>query len=336
MYKMKKQNNKMLAYSTIKGQSYKSGMVLRLFLFMFMLFGAASVAVSDNITDAPKATMVMGGSATLATMALIGNIEDQTDTYTQPNQIAYEVVFTALEQVDGTVAFPQPNSSREVGAMTLKAGQVGHTFAAHKSPALSSTGEKGDYTVTPKKELEFVVANTFRESVLNFTEQYAGGKFIIEFRQIETTQWYRIGSYDKPVIFQSYELKLNDANVAIFKFSHDGLKQWHKCPSPSVAVPATIAADATALAITGASVYQLSDNTVATAIATISGVGAADVGRRITVVGGGGDHASTIADSSTFVLANGTTWTGNAGSSITFRILDTTSLVEISRVQTAA
>ena len=180
-----------------------------------------------------------------------------------------------------------------------------------------------------------VLANAFRDSVLDFVEEYAGGKFIVYFRQIETTQWYLFGSYDKPVVFQSYELKQNDANVCICKFSHDSLKQYYKATAPSFAVPVVVAADATALAITGVSVYQLSVNTVATAIATISGVAAADIGRSITVLGAGGANASTIADSSVFILAGGTTWTGNAGSSITFRVLDTTSLVEISRVQTA-
>lgn len=336
MYKFKKYNEKMLAHSNQKIAGHKTSMVLRMFFFMFLLFGVTSVAVCDNISDVPKATIEMGGSSTLAGMALIGNVDDQTDAFTQPNQIAYEVVLTALDQVDGTAQFPLPNASREVGALPLKAGEFGHKFNSHSAPTLSSTGEKGDYTVAPKKEFQLVLANNFRDAVLDFIEQYSGGKFILEFRQIETVQWYRIGSYDKPIILQNYEAKLNDANVAILKFSHDSLKQWHKCPSPAVALPVTIAADATALAITSASVYNLSDNTVATAIATISGVGAADVGRTITVFGGGGDHASTIADNpSVFVLANGTTWTGNAGSSITLRILDTTTLVEVSRVQTA-
>jgi hypothetical protein len=332
---MKKYNEKMRAYSDQKVRDSKTGIIMKFIMVMFIMFSVTSMVVANNVKDVPISTTIMAGGSTLAGMALIGNIEDQPDAYTQPNQIAYEIGLVALDQIDGTVAFPVPNASREVGAITLKAGELAHKFYSHNAPTLSSTGEKSDYTVTPKKEFQLVLANAFRDNVLNFVEQYAGGKFIVFFRQIETTQWYIFGSYDKPVTFQSYELKQNDANVCICKFSHDSLKQYFKATTPSFEVPVTVAADATNLAISGSSVYQLTDNTGAKAIATISGVASADVGRQITVLGSGGDNPTTIADNTVFVLANGTTWTGNAGSSINFRILDTTSLVEISRVQTA-
>jgi len=41
----------------------------------------------------------------------------------------------------------------------------------------------------------------------------------------------------------------------------------------------------------------------------------------------------TIADSTTFVLVGGVTWTGTAGSSITFKVHDANTLTEVSRVQ---
>ena len=58
-----------------------------------------------------------------------------------------------------------------------------------------------------------------------------------------------------------------------------------------------------------------------------------DKGRFITLVGAGTDKAATIADGSTFVLEEGATWTAKTGASITFRVLDTTTLVEVSRTE---
>ena len=51
----------------------------------------------------------------------------------------------------------------------------------------------------------------------------------------------------------------------------------------------------------------------------------------------GTDKAATIADGTTFILEDGATWTAKAGSSITFRVLDPSTLIEVSgsRIQTA-
>ena len=73
------------------------------------------------------------------------------------------------------------------------------------------------------------------------------------------------------------------------------------------------------------------------AISTVSGLTANDKGRYITLEGTGTDKAATIADGNSFVLEDGATWTAKAGSSITFMVLDASTLVEVSgsRVQTA-
>ena len=333
---MKKYNKKQLAWSRNKVTDSKIGNMLRLFIFMFALFTVTAAFTVDKANDIGKVATTMAGGSTMAGMAAIGNIEDQTDFYTQGNQIAYEIGLTALDQIDNMVAFPTPNASREVGAITLKVGELAHKFYSHTQPTLNGKGEKGDYTIAPTKEFMLVLGNIFRDQVLNFTEQYAGGKFILEFRQVESTQWYRLGSYDKPVTFKSYELKLDDANVALFTFSHDSIRQFYKCPTPTFETPVTVAADATNLAITSSSVYQLTDNTGATAIVTFSGVATADIGRYITIYGSGGDNPSTLPDTpGVFVLADGATWTGNAGSRITFHILDTATLTEVERYQTS-
>lgn len=102
---------------------------------------------------------------------------------------------------------------------------------------------------------------------------------------------------------------------------------------------ASHAADATKLTIKPANNrYAIPDGSEATyAISTVDGLTANDKGRYITLEGTGTDKAATIAESSAFILIDGATWTAKAGSSITFQVLDPSTLIEVegSRVQTA-
>ena len=65
----------------------------------------------------------------------------------------------------------------------------------------------------------------------------------------------------------------------------------------------------------------------------MSGLTKADKGRYITLLGAGTDKPATIADGATFILEDGATWTAKTGASITFRVFDTTTLVEVSRTE---
>ena len=48
------------------------------------------------------------------------------------------------------------------------------------------------------------------------------------------------------------------------------------------------------------------------------------------------EYPATVAENDVFILEDGATWTARAGSRITFRVIDTDTLVEIagSRIQT--
>jgi hypothetical protein len=96
-----------------------------------------------------------------------------------------------------------------------------------------------------------------------------------------------------------------------------------------------VAPGATNIAITpGSNTYNIPNGTgAAAAIATVSGLSKGDKGRFITLVGTGTDKPATIADGTTFVLEDGATWTGKTGASLTLRVLDTATLVEVSRVE---
>ncbi|MFR1239670.1 MAG: hypothetical protein ACLSDJ_00390 [Butyricimonas faecihominis] len=102
-----------------------------------------------------------------------------------------------------------------------------------------------------------------------------------------------------------------------------------------VEAPATLTADSTDLVIKGNDRYSTGANTAETTLATVSGLAEADWGRIIEINGTGGVHPTKIADNTVFVLVNGQAWTGNVGSKLVLRVVDSATLVEIDRIQTA-
>ncbi len=99
-------------------------------------------------------------------------------------------------------------------------------------------------------------------------------------------------------------------------------------------VNGTIAAAGTAVDLTnGDGQYQLTTGAAVAAV-LLSLVNAVN-GQVFTLLGSGGAFPSSIAASTTFILANGTTWTALAGSTITFRVFKngaaTFAAIELSR-----
>lgn len=180
-----------------------------------------------------------------------------------------------------------------------------------------------------------------RDQLLNFIEDHAGGKFVVLFKEIGEDQWYILGEYDRPMILKSYEAKNDkDGRYVTFTFERTSVMQYYKYVGDIISAPAEVhTAGATALSIKATNnSYQIPDGSSETyAIATVTGLTNNDKGRFITLNGMGTDKAATIADGTTFILEDGATWTAKAGSSITFRVLDPSTLIEVSgsRIQTA-
>ena len=275
-----------------------------------------------------------GAGISIASMAVLGHIDDVSDRDTHGSDISYIVYLIALDQIDRTKEFPQPNVNREVAPISLKPGEIPHYFEAHDIPTFTGTTEKGDITTTGENQFVLVMGGA-RARLYNFIEEYSGGKFILLFKHIKKKEWFILGELERPIILSNTETKDDKEGRYItltFKRSSVDLPLIYT-GNPAVTAATTVPAGATDIAITAASnTYMIPNGTSAAAsIATVSGLSKADKGRYITLIGAGSDKPATIADGSTFVLEEGATWTAKTGASITFRILDTTTMIEISR-----
>lgn len=311
-------------------------------LFLCVCFVIAVVCTVACFVDPTLTNGILGvfSGGSLASMMLIGDIEDVSDRDTHGSNITYQVYLVNVKQIDRTVLFPMPNANREVGSIPMLNGQFMKYFEAHDIPTYSATGEKGDIT-TSGENIFTIIMGGMRDQLMDFIEQHAGDKFVVLFKEIGTIQWYVLGSVDRPMILKSFEAKNDkDGRYVTFTFSRVSIDQYCKYVGNIVTAPATPhTADVTTLVITPQSnEYEIPDGSAAPyAISDVSGITATDKGRFITLRGSGGANSATIADGSAFILEDGATWTAKAGSSITFKVLDATTLVEVSgtRIQTA-
>lgn len=144
----------------------------------------------------------------LATMSLIGSIDDVTDRETHGNEIAYQIVLIACDQLADRFNFPQPDKDRlvKIGKSLLKPGEAAHYFEAHTIPTLLSNTEKGDVTTTGTNTFIALLGGD-RTQVKNFVEEYSGYKFIILYKHIKDTVWHIIGEAERPMVLNNTETK---------------------------------------------------------------------------------------------------------------------------------
>ena len=331
---MKKPNiqKRYRAYNPMKGFNYANRQSRNMFMATFAIFGILMLvaALLDHSLGAAA-----GSGVTFASMALLGHVDDVSDRDTHGSAISYIVYLIALDQIDRTKEFPQPNANREVAPVPLKPNEIPHYFEAHDIPTFTGTTEKGDITTTGENQLVMVMGGA-RANLYNFIEEYSGGKFIALYKHIKKKEWYIVGELERPIILSNTETKDDkDGRYTTFTFKRSSVDlPLIYTGNPAVTAATAINADATDIAITaGSNTYTIPNGTAAAAIATVSGLSKSDKGRYITLVGAGTDKPATIADGSTFVLEEGATWTAKTGASITFRVLDTTTLVEVSRTE---
>lgn len=338
---MKKLNRKQIAWSRNQVSNAKKLASVRFFVGLCLLVvGLLALAFVFGDITPETFTIGTGGVSYAMSMALIGDLPQISDRYSAANQAGQKVWLVALEQIDGTVAFPEPNASREVASITLKDGEYMHYFDLVETyPRDVSTGEKAEFNTTFNNEVMLAIRGN-RAKSLDFLEEYSGMPFILIYEDCESAVKYIRGSYCKPLYLRNFNRKNdNEGRYITFTLGNDHWRQ----PLLYVGTiidqsPVSVSAGATSLAITSNNRYRLSDHTSEVTIATVSGIGSADYGRVIDILAPAtGDNPPAIADGNVFILVDGTTWTANPGSKISFKILDYATLYEVSgsRIQTA-
>lgn len=334
---MKKYNSKQNAHSQ---KIVREALLRTFFRFLFiavMAFVIPTLAHALNDPTAVGTAIKTSGIFVFFTMANIGSISQPSSTETAGKQVGFRMWLVATDQIDGT-SFPLPNASRELGNIPLNSGEYWHHFdGISDSLKYIATGEKGDVNSTFKKTFSIIIKHSV--ATLNFLESFTGKGFCLVYKECESTTKYELGSYCKPIVLEGFEVK-NDGDGKYISLTF-GNEHWRQellyVGTISEQSAEVIAADATALAVvSGNDAYQLTNNTVPSVIATVSGIASADEGRNITITAPAVvTNVTTIADNTVYILKDGATWTANAGSSITFQIMDDSTLIEKSRVQTA-
>lgn len=279
-----------------------------------------------------------GSGASYALMSAVGDIKRVSDKETSGFQISARIWLIDVDgQVDDTVAFPKPNAAGEVGTIPLIVGECMHYCdVIDDTISDSSKGEKGDITTVVTNSFEFTLGG-YRRQIQKLMEDHPGGRFLIIYQMNDDASYYIIGTLLKPMILKSFERVNKDSRSVKLTFENKSFQQPQKYVGAIIREePAVIPADATAFNIlANKQEYYTGNNTVETKLATIAGLTDSDETRIIEIIGSGGSHPTVIEDSQAFILKNGETWTGNAGSRIAFRILDKATLVEASRIQTS-
>ncbi len=330
-----KYSKKQLAWSATKIQERFRNLMVTMFSVAMTLFFVFAVVFAFANPEVSALVMQMGmPSLILMSMSNIGNIDQPSARDTAANQIGFKLWLVAREQIDDTVLFPTPNANRELGDIPLKAGEYMHYFEGiENSLKYTGTGEQGDVTPTFGKTIPIFIKHS--KSSLNFVEEYLQKGFILIWSDCESADKEVVGSYCKPVMLTNFEVK-NDGDGKYISLTF-GNTHWRQplayTGNITIDAPTAVDAGSTNLAIGTNNTYQLTAG--AAAVATVSGLAAADYGRYITILSPAAGVAPTIPDNAVFVLRDGETWTANPGSRIVFQVLDASTLVEVSRIQTA-
>lgn len=329
-------NAKQLLFSMRKVQNARLRTIARMFFCLFALVLIASVGIaaetgSDDVGGGVICASVIG-------MAAIGNFDEVGEKEKAPNQVSDRIYLVEVNQLDLLNPWTYNEASFAVSSLNLKPGEYMH-YAEVISDSFDdvSTGEKGDITVDMTNTITILLGG---ESVQlrKFLQEKAGCRFLIIYEYALTGQKRIMGHPKKAMIFKKFERKNGKEGIyATITFESKAFDQPKNYEGAIILEsPATLVADATSFAISGNDRYSTAaNNTTDTTLATVSGLAEADWGRIVELNGTGGEFPTRVADNTVFVLVNGQTWTGKAGSKLVLKVVDSATLVEVDRIQTA-
>jgi hypothetical protein len=322
---MKKMNYKQLRYALQRKQTAAIMRRCRAFQMLLCLaallacLSVSSGASFDDVVDA----LATSGVTTALVLAPMTDLEKNDSMSAKPKSVKYRIwVARAKDQVD-VENFPRADNVT-IYTFPLKAGQHWHFLDCRPQSVVPNSASEGDvapiFTLTVTADILGVSKKT-----LKFLYDNNGEDFFLIWENCVTGDRFLAGSACSPMKMTVTRLGSDDSfNGATLSFASS-------CPEPYYYYegnivresPQLIAANATTFSLTANPQYQLGANTAATALASITGVADADVGRIFDILGGGGDNPTTIALGATFILQGGVAWSGVSGASITFEVVKT-------------
>lgn len=277
--------------------------------------------IGSAITFAGRAFNIVTPANVL--MFVMTNVEGDPDNAKKTGkQIKAKMWYLHESQWDDTLTFPT-RSNLTRSTIPLKSGEYWHYLGAvYDSPQLKWSASENEIASLITKELTFILGG-METDVLYFLENGIGKRFFVVFEICSTGTKYLMGNGCKPVKLSAFEggsMAENTSTTVTFKAECGEILSIYS-GTITLEAAATVAANATTIALTSNPGYQLTSGTDSAATITdFTGVTTNDVGRFVTIYGSGGSYPSIITDANDFILAGGEQWTANAGAQITFMI----------------
>ena len=262
----------------------------------------------------------------------ISNIKLAPERNTAGRQLSFNVWLVNTDQVDDRQIFPSPNINRELGTVPLLSGELMHRFQAIDDTLKEYTkGERGELTTVMTNSLELVMGGD-GQNLYGFIEEYAGGKFIIIYQSSDETERYIAGSYLKPMILQGTNRQRDKEATAVTFLFENIVISLPKIYVGAIIqeVPQSVPIDSLVLTLVrGKEQYLFPENTALRTLVSVSGITSDMYGRFIELIGSSTTFPTKIESGDDFILIDNTPWYSTHGYKIIFRILDSTTLVEV-------
>jgi len=237
--------------------------------------------------------------------------------------IRYRVYFARVRDEVDMNLWPLP-ANATINAVPMQAGKYFHYIDCKVDSFKVNAASVGE--VAPEGELTIAFdIEGLSKAMLAFLFANNGEDMVVIWEHCATKQKFIAGSPCSGLIF-TYTKLGNDGNYTGASCQLKG-----KCPDPFLFFdgtipledPVVIASNAVSFALSAKSIYKVSENTAATAIADVTNITDADVNRIIEIIGNGSANISTISASTKFILKNGTQFVASDGAKITFQIVKT-------------
>jgi hypothetical protein len=240
------------------------------------------------------------------------------------SSLKYRLYLAMLVDVD-VDNFPKAIDAT-ISSNVLLPGKT-HFYLDSKINTINPTGSAGESQGNINLVLSPQVEGLSRQS-LSWIYGINGERVIAFWENCETRQKFIAGGPCSGGLLVSVQNlgRMDDGfNGAILNLTGD------ECPEPFYFYdgpilrdpPQIVPPDAVTFALTDKVQYQLSDNTAATILASITGTDDSKVGRIIELVGAGSVFPTEVDPTATFILQNGVSWSAAQGSKLSLLIVKT-------------